>query len=863
MAKGQTLIWTALPNGRAGTGAAAPLQLSAYVTPQLWNTDPTVELMHLSDFTEWLDFPAKVASMTFEVEFDGVVRPATVKTPSPLRSDLWKALFEAGTPVFPYRFEDDDASGGKYLVLETSVLAVFIAKVYARLGSDPEMGAGADLPNVEKLAQTPEVSKVARPSRPEPPFEPPHRPREPVPAPTIPTPPESRRGCLGWLFLILCWLAKHVPWLRRLLEDKCRAREASAVRPDYQVEPFEPTTREAPPVMPTVSVFAGEERSAVTPASSLGEALGGASAFVPSTAEVSAFEATDKYFSTKAAAFKPLPSAVDLAKKHDFHQVVSLLGDYPELLRMLGLVVDLTVAPDATIPSVDTATVRVRSTWTPDTVPTVSVSPRTHYVLGDDVFSTRPKADAAVDIRNGFLNLGDPDRNPVSQIDVAGSAIKYRNAATNLVVSADPDRRPAMQPEQEGLPALQTEGIAVTQANIVTQYRQSAKVGKSLHNFVWSEEKKQEPSKPDLPPEAATDQTDELWADTVLRGYRIDVLDVTAGKWFSLHRRDSRYDFTKLPAEKVVVQEEGFVEPSSVTQPDTPEEIRVHETLFSWQGWSLSVPRPHKAIVIDDKPKKPPEPVVEHLDSQPLYGLNTWYRVVAGSLPRLRYGRVYRLRARAVDLAGNSVCSPGMTAFENTPPEATAPVTFGRFEPVGPPSLMPLAEVEEGESVERMVVRSDFDSSTAVMAADPNQRHVVPPRATQALVEQHGLLDTAAGVGLNGDAATKDLASREAGTLTHELDLATGKLVQLKGAEEVVVNDESGTFTGKYWIQKSAQFPLAYLPDPIAKGAQFVALPGAQSLVEVGAKPTTRVPFDGAFPAVQAFRLRIVGIPST
>jgi len=863
MAKGQTLIWTALPNGRAGDDPTSAVRISAYLTPQLWNTDASVKVMKLSEFPDWLDFPAQVAAMTFDVDFDGLVLPATVQSPSPLRSDLWKALFTGDTPVFPYRFEDDDVSKGKYLVLETSVLAEAIAKAYAEAAGDPALGAGADLPKVTDLAQTPAITGIARPSRPEPPFEPPSRPRDPVPAPEMPVPVDERPGCLGWLIRILCWLAKHIRWLRPLLGDRCAAADEAAIRPDYQVDPFEPTSQgPVNPVMPTVSVPGGP-LSPPPPAA----ALPTAGMFTPSTAEKAAFEATDQYFSTKAVAFGPLPSQAELAKQHDFHQIVSLLGDYPTLLRSLGLVVDLTVAHDAAIPTAATAKVKVLSTWTATTASSVVVSPRTHYEIAAGVFRARPRADATVDIRNGFLNLADGSRNPVTQIDVAGSSVKYRNAATNVVVSADQKQRPPLQPENDGLPALQTEGIAVTQKAVVAQFQAAALYAKSLHNMVSAVEK-QELGESDPPPEAAADgtETDELWADTVVRGYRVDVLDVKAKTWFSLHRRDALYEFAKLPGEKVVVaDEEGFVEPSSTKQPDTPEEIRVHETLFSWQGWSLSVPRPHKAIVADDKPKKPPEPVVRHLESQSLYGLASWYRVVARSLPRLRYGREYRLRARVVDLAGNSVCSPGTAAFATTPAEATGPVTFGRFEPLGPPSLLPLAPVEEGESVERMVVRSDFDSPAADIAADPDERHVVPPRATQALVELHGMLDTADGVPtLGGDATTKDLASREAGSLTHGLDLATNQHVVLPGAEEVVVTDSANKQTGQYWIQKSAQFPLAYLPDPIGQGAQFLSLPGETLGVvsQPGARPTTRVPFDGPFPDFEAFRLRIVGIPA-
>ena len=51
-----------------------------------------------------------------------------------------------------------------------------------------------------------------------------------------------------------------------------------------------------------------------------------------------------------------------------------------------------------------------------------------------------------------------------------------------------------------------------------------------------------------------------------------------------------------------------------------------------------------------------------------------------------------------------------------------------RFEPVSPPPLFLRAELQEGESLERMVVRSEFDDPPAVIHAQQNERHIVPPK---------------------------------------------------------------------------------------------------------------------------------------
>ena len=61
------------------------------------------------------------------------------------------------------------------------------------------------------------------------------------------------------------------------------------------------------------------------------------------------------------------------------------------------------------------------------------------------------------------------------------------------------------------------------------------------------------------------------------------------------------------------------------------------------------------------------------------------YAAAPGTLPTLRFGHTYRFRARAVDLAGNSVPFTKSGPFTWATPE----VTYRRFEPVPSPVLVP------------------------------------------------------------------------------------------------------------------------------------------------------------------------------
>jgi hypothetical protein len=66
-------------------------------------------------------------------------------------------------------------------------------------------------------------------------------------------------------------------------------------------------------------------------------------------------------------------------------------------------------------------------------------------------------------------------------------------------------------------------------------------------------------------------------------------------------------------------------------------------------------------------------------------------------------------------------------------------------------------DVIEGESLERLVVRTP-----PLAGSDATERHVVPPKISQLMAEQHGKFD---GVAMDGTSIGYALAGREAGAL--------------------------------------------------------------------------------------------------
>jgi hypothetical protein len=92
--------------------------------------------------------------------------------------------------------------------------------------------------------------------------------------------------------------------------------------------------------------------------------------------------------------------------------------------------------------------------------------------------------------------------------------------------------------------------------------------------------------------------------------------------------------------------------------------------------------------------------------------MTTRYEVLPGSLPRLCFGVRYRIRARAVDLAGNSLAHDHevadlLSSVFGLPRDAEG-FTYLRFEPVGAPVVIirdERAVKDPGSAVDRLVIR--------------------------------------------------------------------------------------------------------------------------------------------------------------
>ena len=563
-----------------------------------------------------------------------------------------------------------------------------------------------------------------------------------------------------------------------------------------------------------------------------------------------------------AAGRPPLASTLEEFKKTlDFHAAVSALNSYPSLLRALGLVFDVevlaTLCPDSpnagVYGTVGVSEVKLGSKF--KIKPTFNLN-TTSYWRDKHSFSTAPAATPPQqatgnyvpgDVFNGFLALSFQDFY-LSQVDLDGALLKALGLADNFELMRETGNSAALE---QTLPSLRSAGISLMADGRALQLLDALRNNKGFDDALTA-------NGPAPRPYNALD---------VVRGYRIDIWSSRTKKWHSLHERTATYKFGKGGTVSTKVEEEGFSQ-LSVAQPaddptrppDTfaqnngipPEStnLYIHERVARWNGWSLSVSRPGKALNRSADPAKA-------LDADPTqnqaitpFKMTTAFTVKQGSLPQLRFGANYRLRARTVDLAGNSQSISASAPDSFITPANNVPMKYLRFDPVLPPIVVLQQLPALGASLERLVIRSKNTSGEldTTPTSESDQRHIAPPRVAERMVEQHGLLDIKGK--LDGGAATYNLITQ-------------------RDSFEIPVQGQDPLVPGP-------TFEVGYFPDPIGRGAALRDLPNAPSntngltsanglsystLPDVDTRPgsVTFVDFGaGQWPDVPAFRLLLV-----
>ena len=399
----------------------------------------------------------------------------------------------------------------------------------------------------------------------------------------------------------------------------------------------------------------------------------------------------------------------------DFHQILAMFGDHPAVLRMLGIVVDVSVPMPAFPAGTGMFGVQVNLGFTPpDGTP--PIAPTTMCTYSGGVFAAAPAtlpSGINPPFADGQLRLDDNTTYWVETLDVDAAAL--HSLQYGDVHGTDPT--------PPNPPALRSTGFTIAHTG-----REQAMANRLQRSTALSTS-------------FAAGQSAILYADDLVRGWRVDVIRNSGSSTTinSLCRRTGSLTFngtTVLPLPATDDACEGFVKGGTATTPD-PSSPRfcVHEAVFGWDGWSLVAQRPGNTISHDSTATDPTQmqPVTPANNASPsTFPLVGQSNIVAapGTLPLLRYGQTYQFRARTVDLAGNSVL-PLATDTRHL----SAPVTYARFEPVPPPAIVLRNPTIEGEHVERLVVRSGSAVVTQSM------RHIAPPKTSLRMAETHGMLD--------------------------------------------------------------------------------------------------------------------------
>lgn len=352
------------------------------------------------------------------------------------------------------------------------------------------------------------------------------------------------------------------------------------------------------------------------------------------------------------------PSARLTPMQPEFHERLAMAGDSRELLRRLGLVIDLRVPDLQRLANATTlwASVAVRgeTRWN-------RPMPVTTRSLADGSFVTEPRGREWTD---GALALGDESLFQVLDLDADGSALKTERYVWELQrlekIEANDD------PVTAASPAMRATGFTIARAD------DAADTQDQLYREVVAANRLRAAGDIDEARFAA--EQPPLATEDVTRGMRVEVWDDTTARWASLHSRVTEVEvdgFGLVAGDDgdTRLLTEGFIQGTNATQtPDAPAApVHVHEAAFGWDGWSLAAPRPGRRVRNVQHPTETTEnglPRVDEVAEEQDIGLveaekkthpiRFLHEVAPGTLPRLRFGRSYAFRAFAVDLAGNT-----------------------------------------------------------------------------------------------------------------------------------------------------------------------------------------------------------------
>ncbi len=479
----------------------------------------------------------------------------------------------------------------------------------------------------------------------------------------------------------------------------------------------------------------------------------------------------------------------------DFHQAVAYLQSHPQLLRALGLVVDLEVSLP---PGFTGTSVSVQSNYDANYGPNRSV--RLSVQTNAEFWPTKGPG--------SWAEIGDGTHD-VSQLDL-GAGVEGLVEATTGVGPGEPVALPT--PRAAGL------YLARSGQDVIDEL-----------GAAWAAQEDLETRISDHLRTGSPGQPLGVGGELLVVGRRYDVWDATAnggnGQWFSLWERTvpNGYVFPRDTDLSIApIDDEGWLTYTASTEargsrvpsgPDPANQelplppfidttaLRVSPVLFSWRNWSLAAQPPGRGFSgvagpIDVPPPDPGNSAVQVIIP---------YQVPNGVLPRLRYTHTYKFRARVVDYAGNSL---DLTDVHPGGVTETPEITFGRTSNLEPPTVIrrePRPTPGWGDTPTTLVVKSEFQQADETVA--PTSRLLFPPQTNQYQCELHGFPESD---GLFTTQATFDMVAERTSKSVADHTVVDGETAELISAD-----------TGLWRVD------VDYLVEVAAAGFAFVGVPGS------------------------------------
>ena len=841
------LLATTLPNGREN----GVLRLTVLLSPRLLISlaqGQTMPELQLKYFRPVFDWPSIRKSLQFHVVFDGAGIPPLPLTPEwataasphnvdPFDADLWGALFPDTLLVRPYQFDQGTLkyTGDKFLIVAPAEKR-FIQSVKNDLYGRLAVESPDRLPQKGLMLQRLQEMNLVKPD--------------------VRVPGKFERGF------------DHPILQLNILHDQLLKNQLG---PGLQ-EPIPGSPSGQLGVTPPILSRGVNDLSIKRTLPRMSQQQLQTAGITPKGVELLKYQAV--YEGTVLP--KPRPQV----PKVDFHQLISSLGDYPELMKRLGLRIDFRVNVDPKIRPASTVFVKVMAPA--PVVPRVP-TPRTKYILTGTGFQA---ATSSPELQDGLLTFG-RQSGGVRVYDVVPGDVEgaFKRVAKFSELLLNPKKAEELA-EKISLPALRSAGLSVAHNErdlwldqLLERQKTMSSTPKS--NLVFS-------------------------GEDLIRGYRIDVREVnrqangsvTFGPWRSLCFRHGEHRLAPNAPPVLTYNDEGWISlgategdvepPPSVNRQIKPNALQpapgvtphiqsraampnvaqsriaalaaqaavgairvvpkpilhIYESLFRWAGWSLCVPRPGKDLNPQDNP--------DYSGHVPIPGIpmQVHFTPIPGTLQRLRFGKQYQFRARVVDLAGNSL------PVTYSPPENPLFVTdvndgfYDRFEPVSSPVMVLTQPTKGPKPVEQPLLPGDFPARLVIRtlnletpqdgSAGPatpiSIRHIVPPRVSQELSEQHGMFDS--------------LTPPQAHQLMTDKDLDLGEQWQSDPTSPIgrkAVKIESPEFV----VPANQHITVPYLPDPLAAGVTFSELPGTTG------NRLLLQPFAGNWPNRVGFKIMI------